>query len=222
MINQIEPLYEYDDTPLRSLMRWLGPLPKYTAIMGQASNGLPLLYDLSGSNLRIVADEIEKAAGLAKAILVTACLTTSTDDLEFIVLTTNPGNYKGIARKAHVSKVLSIYDKASGEQVIELASVTEQRKSGRERGAVKVLLIDDINAFLEYDDYDTAAYLHWLSENGVKSGITLVYCSKSMQGAFSRDVALPIVHEFDVVIIGGMASTVDEMGQQVSFQPMEV
>lgn len=66
------------------------------------------------------------------------------------------------------------YDSASTARIIELASVAEQRKSGRERGAPILLLIDDLAKLLAYRDYQNDAYLRWLLVYGASQDIQVI------------------------------------------------
>lgn len=170
-LGQPLPQAAYDSSSFNHAMQRLGPQPAYSAMLGRGDDGLPIMVDLSdprsGSILVMGEQGLEI---LPRAICASAASLNHPDQVSFTII--SPDHcFDDLARLAHCQALISSYDRRSAQAVIEMAAVAEQRRSGRERGAVHVLAIHDLPALLQYREYDTAAYLRWLIEFGPRLGV---------------------------------------------------
>jgi hypothetical protein len=161
-------------TNLIGLLQRIGPLPPYSALMGQCADGMPFLFDLSDpgpGSILIIGDEYSGKTQLLRTILTSAATLNRPDQVTIQIITPNSGEFDALLSLPNTEQVISTYDRASSELVIEMASVAEQRKSGRERGSINLLAIDDLAGLLSYKEYDLSAYLRWLLKYGPRMGI---------------------------------------------------
>jgi hypothetical protein len=152
----------------------LGPLPRYSAIIGVCEDGLPLLFDLSNPSagcILILGSAQTGKCKLLKSILLSASLLNSPRDVNYFLVTPDPGKFADLAGYDHCSGVYSSYERAARELIIELASIAEQRKSGRQIGAMIILAIDDLYTFLKDREFEVDLHLKWLLKNGPNNGV---------------------------------------------------
>ena len=159
----------------------LGPLPRYSAIIGVCEDGLPLLFDLSNpvaGCILILGGAHTGKGQLLKSILLSAALLNPPRDVNYYIVTPHPGNYSDLAVYDHCSGIYSSYERASRELIIELAAIAEQRKSGRHMGAMIVLAIDDLYTFIKDREFEVDLHLKWLLKHGPNNG---VWCIATLQ-----------------------------------------
>ena len=211
-------------TSLDAWLRRIGPLPPYSAVLGQCTDGLPMLVDLSDPEhgaILVVGDEGLEA--LPRALLVSAAYLNHPDQVSFTVITPDH-DFDDLARLPACDSVISSYDRRSSEAVIELAAVAEQRKSGRERGPVHVLCIHDLRALLSYDEYDLLAYLSWLVEFGARLGVVPLATVRLGDIAPIQEQAPRLLPLFATRVAAALPAYQASVrgGEAISFQPMVV
>jgi len=106
---------------------------------------------------------------ILRTMVISACRINSSDNINIVLITKNSANYADLNSYPHF-QALSPYDRNTGETVIEIASVSEQRRSGRERGAAVMLMIDGFQDFSKMlSDYSVFLNLRSLVASGPKS-----------------------------------------------------
>lgn len=163
------------DPNLFSILDSYGPFPQYSLLIGVCKDGLPFMLGLdnprSGSILVVGENEIEKAK-ILQSMSLSACLLNHPNQVSMCVITNRPEQYSQLQTFHHCQEILSPYDKSAGEMVIEFASISEQRRSGRERGAALMLIIDNYQSFEPMlADYSVYLNLKTLVAMGPKSGV---------------------------------------------------
>jgi len=159
----------------------LGPLPRYSSIIGVCDDGLPLLFDLSNPSagcILILGGVQTGKYQLLKSILHSASLLNTPREVNYYVVSPDPGKFAELADYDHCSGVFSSYERSVRELVIELASIAEQRKSGRHTGAVIILAIDDLYTFLKNREFEVDVHLKWLLKHGPNNGM---WCIGTLQ-----------------------------------------
>lgn len=160
---------------LASILDSFGVFPPYSAVIGLCTDGLPFMLDLgnpkSGSILAVGEPNSGKTQVL-RTILLSASLLNHPEDLNIFIISNKAGLYADIMDFPHCEAAVNSFERAAGELVIELASISEQRRNGRERGAKMILFIDDflsLNGLLR--DYSVYLNLKSLITRGPSSGI---------------------------------------------------
>jgi hypothetical protein len=152
-----------------------GAFPPYSLVIGLSKDGLPFMLDLdnakSGSIL-VVGEAGSGKTQLLKVISTSACLLNNPQDVSLHVISKKANEYASLFNFPHCQAFLDPYDRAAGEMVIELASIAEQRRTGRELGSMMMLIIDDFSSISRMlSDYSVYLNLKTLVSRGPKSGI---------------------------------------------------
>jgi hypothetical protein len=153
------------------------PMPDYSTILGICEDGLPLVLDLNDPNPGAILISGRRHSGkseLLKSILYSACSTNNAEQLYFYLLTPEPGNHGELNHLAHCYGILSSYDKAACELIVDLAALAEQRKSGRHLGTKCILAIDNLYELIKHQDFDVLNNLKWLYRYGASNGIWVI------------------------------------------------
>ena len=159
---------------IREIINQLRPLPPYNALLGVCEDGLPFLFDLSdpsSGSILITGDTGTGKSRLLRGILASASTMNRADQVAFNLICQDFALFSDICRSSHCINSVSTYDRASSELVIDLAKIAEQRKSGRQRGPIIILAIDDLATLLSYNEFELFSHLKWLVKHGPDSGI---------------------------------------------------
>jgi hypothetical protein len=153
------------------------PLPAYSTVLGICEDGLPLVLDLNDPNPGAILISGGRDTGksqLLRSILSSACATNTVDQLYFYLITPSPGNQSDLNNYSQCYGILSSYDKATCELIVELAALVEQRKSGRLLGVKCILAIDNLYELIKHQDFDVINHLKWLYRFGASNGVWLI------------------------------------------------
>ncbi len=171
-------LRPYPSTPTPSIYSILdsyGPFPIQSLMIGICSDGFPFMLGLdnprSGSIL-VVGENTQEKSQILRTMCISACLINRPEDVSLCVITNKPHQYAELSKYPNCQAIMSPYERAAGEMIIEFSSIVEQRRSGRERGESLMLLIDDfhsIDSILR--DFSVYLNLKTLVTNGPTSGV---------------------------------------------------
>jgi len=191
---------------LQELLDRIEPLPPCSALIGVCEDGLPFLLDLADptpGSILVIADEHSGKTSLLQAILASASALNPPEQVSFTVLAPNPGEYEVLHGLENNWGVLSAFDRAASELVVELAELAGQRISGRGRGPIEVLAIDDLAAFVQNNDYEVNCYLKWLIAHGPRGAVWPIAAIKTSQLWRIRD---GIYEAFGTIFAGRTSS----------------
>lgn len=151
------------------------PFPKNSLVIGICSDGFPFMLGLenpnSGSILIVGANSLEKSQ-IIKTISLSASLINRPEEVSLCVITNKPHQYSELSKFPNCQAIISPYERSAGELVIELASIVEQRRSGRERGEKLLFVVDDFQSLSTVlNDYSVYLNLKTIVANGPKSGV---------------------------------------------------
>jgi energy-coupling factor transporter ATP-binding protein EcfA2 len=160
---------------LHSVLDSYGAFPPYSLLIGMCTDRLPFMLSLdnpkSGSIL-VVGDQGCGKTSILRTMAISACIINHPQDVKIYVISSRAREYSDILNFPHCAVVLDSYDRAAGELVIELASISEQRRSGRERGEMMMLIIDDFAGFEDMlGEYSVYLNLKSLISRGSLSGV---------------------------------------------------
>jgi hypothetical protein len=159
---------------IQGIINQLKPLPPYNALLGVCEDGLPFMFDLSDptpGSLLITGEAGSGKSRLLRGILASASTMNRPDQVSFNLICQDFGLFSDVTRTSHCTNRVSTYDRFSSELVIDLAKIAEQRKSGRQRGPIIILAIDDLATLLSYNEFELFSHLKWLVKYGPESGI---------------------------------------------------
>ena len=147
--------------------------PGKTLVIGSHKDGLPYMLDLDNPEPgdALIMGTHNGMYALLSTMCESACTMNSSQTLGFYIISAD-GRHRYGVRSSHLLGVESPHERGSGELIIELASVVEQRKSGRELGKTIVLVIDDLASLMPMlSDYSVYPNLITLIKSGSKSNI---------------------------------------------------
>jgi hypothetical protein len=167
---------------LADVLEQRGPFPAYSTLLGVCEDGMPFLFDLAdptpGSVLAQGRSK-DHLTALLKAVLLSAGQINSPREVQYTIITPNPAEFAWFASQRHCAGVFGAYEDAALARVYELAQVANQRRSGRERGAVHILAVDDIHQLWRQREMYTESQLLWLLQHGARSYVWTVTTLRS-------------------------------------------
>jgi hypothetical protein len=164
-----------DNPSLATILYQFGPFPPYSLIIGQCIDGLPFMLDLdnprSGAIL-VVGEHAPAKIRILSTMSTSACRINDPEEVCWSVISASPHQYAELVKSPHCQAVINPHERAAGELIHELASVVEQRRFGRERGSIHVLMVDNFQSFAPMlSDYNTYLNLKSLISKGPGCGI---------------------------------------------------
>jgi len=191
------------------------PLPPFSTVLGVCDDGLPLLLDLNDPNPGAILISGQQHLGitrLLRSIILSACTLNTPDQLYFYLITPNPGINRDIGNLDHCYGVYSSYDKSACELVIDLASLVEQRKSGRHLGTKCILAVDNLYEMIKHQDFEVINHLRWLFRFGANNGIWVISTLESERSNLIDDGLLN--DQKTHIIAGSEAFLIPELSHQ--------
>lgn len=160
---------------IHAILDAYGAFPPYSLVVGLCRDGLPFMLSLdnpkSGSIL-VVGEPGSGKTQLINVVSTSASLLNNPQNLSYIVISSKTNEYVGLMKFPHCQAFIAPYDRSAGEMVIELASIAEQRRAGRERGSMMMLIIDDFHSLSHIlSDYSVYLNLKSLVLRGPQYGI---------------------------------------------------
>lgn len=185
---------------LKTVLRNIGPVPAYSALVGSCQDGLPFMWNMAEARKSVAISG--DGTALLKTILASAALLNSARDVKYLIVCPNSGDYWSVSGYANCMGVLSVYDRASTSAVVRMSELAEQRKSGRNRGAMTLLVIDSLHLMLDYHEHELKEYLKWLAFNGPYSDVLPVVSADMTQ---VRQADTDLFSHFGEFIVGNGA-----------------
>ena len=172
-------------------------LPVQTLSLGLCEDGLPVLLDLQdprpGALLILGAAQSGKT-GFLQLMLQTLILNNSAYEASYAVIYSREEEWRSYCdrgwQRGYCIEAVASYESGVVELVHKMASLAEQRYSGRHLGPPVLLVIDDLHLLLQVD-LEVRLNLEWLCKNGPAMGVWPVASLPASQAqAFSHWVEL--------------------------------
>lgn len=194
-------------TSLRSLINETGPFPASSVILGLCDDGLPFMLDLldpgSGS-LLIAGDRGVGKTNLLKTILASAAYINNPGEVRFGIISSRAQELLPLGSQPHCISISDSQERSAFELIMTLAELTEQRRSGRNRGPAIVLAIDNFEFLATaHLDYSLFVHLRWLIQNGPKSQVWPIV---TVTADRILDVDQRLIKGFKTKLLGSMHS----------------
>jgi hypothetical protein len=148
------------------------PLPPRTAALGYCEDGLPMLFDLSDARtgpLLVLGDSEAGKSNLVRVILSSATHFNRPSDFQYLLITSRPDEYQGLVERdtqsGHCLGSYAANDQEVGKQLIDMASMAEERYNSQEPAPAVVIVLDDLR-FAPGLDCDTRLNFEWLLKHG--------------------------------------------------------
>lgn len=166
----------FTDWPPRldEVLALAGELPDYSIVLGACEDGLPVTLDLTNpapGSLLICGGAGSGMTHLLQSILVSATRLNPAYRVAFNLLASQPGEYQGLGELDACQVLLPADGDASGEVILELTDIAEQRRREPLSGSILLLGIDDLVTCLQAIDENTFNHLYWLIRHGPRSRV---------------------------------------------------
>lgn len=152
-----------------------GTFPPCSVLFGVCEDGLPLMLNLkdpTAGSLLIEGDPRQGKTQVLKTVLTSAACLNQADHVNFCIISPNPDEMADLNKFPHCQGLTAPYERQASEIILELSTIAEQRRYGRERGPAIILAIDDLSALIgEHLDYEVLLHLRWLIARGPGSEI---------------------------------------------------
>jgi hypothetical protein len=152
-----------------------GAFPQFSLVIGLSGDGLPFMLDLDNPKSGSILVVGETGCGKTRLLNVvgqSACALNTPQDVSLFVISNRAHEFGGLLNYPHCQGLVAPYDREAGELIIELASIAEQRRTGRELGSKILLVIDDFSSISQIlNDYSVHLNFKTLITQGSKSGI---------------------------------------------------
>jgi len=202
---------------LETLIQQCAPLPTDSIILGICDDGLPFVLDVTNpapGALVILSDADAGQRRLLNAILASAALLNSEEELVFNLLVNDPEEFQNLAQFGHCHNVIPIDGNSSDELaavIRELAVITEARRRSRPVPPAVILAIDDLARCLQIIDDETFAQLYWLVKHGPRSRVWTIASLDALQ---ARKIEPRLLASFRTRLIGSIEDA--DLGQYLT------
>ncbi len=148
---------------LSEILAEISPLPRGSAFIGMANDGLPVLINLLDPRpgpLLIAADKGSGKTKLLQVVSQSIARVPASYNIRYVALTNYPDEWNTL-QAVNCEGILSLTDPASADYVAQLAKWAHAGQSNQQ---IFVLLIDDFEALLASNEI--RQYLRWLLSRG--------------------------------------------------------
>jgi DNA translocase FtsK/SpoIIIE-like protein len=142
-----EPGLDHIDLPalptLASTLASIPPVPAQGALLGVASDGMPVMLDLRNpapGPLLILGDEGSGKLDFLRFTAAALIQTHAPDEVQFTILTPSPNEWRGFAGQDHCLGIVEAADDSSGYALGRLAESIHENPAG----SAVLLLVDDL------------------------------------------------------------------------------
>jgi len=155
--------------PAISLNRVLNTIPVLThatAVLGVGTDCVPILWDAQGGkNLLVIGEGLILPWQVLDAARVSLAQNNTRHlvELTWVTARERPGEYGS-------TTVVSPYERTLEQTLRRLADLVDRRQHGQNRGAVQVLILDDLAQVLKAD-YEARWALEFVLERGAGVGV---------------------------------------------------
>ncbi len=149
--------------------------PKHTAILGQTTDGLPLLFNLTDprpGSLLVTADRFSNKTTLLKIIATSLARLNRAEEVRFAVITAKSEEWADLESRfpAYFMNIVNSNSVEAEDLIYHLCDLVEARQNGMRAGTAYVLLFDGMEALANMD-IDLKANFEWLVRCGASQRI---------------------------------------------------
>ncbi len=159
---------------LSDILDATGPLPPHSLVIGACDDGLHIFLDLTDprpGSLLVAGDAGCGKTKLIRSILASVAMVNMPRQASFAVIAKDLGEYRSFSGSPNTLTMYPVYHDKAFELVASFTELTEQRRTGRMRGAAVVLAIDDLGSLWETMTSELRDCLAWLVQHGPESGV---------------------------------------------------
>jgi hypothetical protein len=164
------------------------------------------MFDLSDprpGSILISGDRGSGKTGLMQSILASISALNRPDEVSYYIITPRPSEIGAACQQANCLDILTPDERTASALVLDFAEVANQRRSGRERGPITILAIDDLATLDHFMDDKVTRYLEWLLDNGPREGM---WAMTTLESERAKKIDRRLLPGFGTRLIGKIAS----------------
>lgn len=197
-VNFLALALEMDGDPqLRQALKVSG-----TALLGVASDGVPLMIRLASPDVTHVLISGTKASGKTEAvrtILASIALNQNARDIQFVLLDPKSSAFEFLANSPHLLGDIATTPERALQHLRWLENELERRETQNVQRPRLVVVVDDLSELLTHAGREFPVHLARLAQRGRGTGISLVVCTNKANAA---DLSPALRANFPVRLIG--------------------
>ena len=158
-----------DQRSLADVVRKHHPLPPYALFLGICQDNLPLLLDLfdpAPGSVLIIGDDISNNRLHLQAILASACLLNTADQVKIDLVSQNPQAFTKATSDAHYRHITSPFQMKTLDILGNQFNLVEKRRNRGSKRPIQILAIEEVDILVEQLASHSLAYLRWLLRRG--------------------------------------------------------
>jgi S-DNA-T family DNA segregation ATPase FtsK/SpoIIIE len=194
---------------LLPLCQRLGDIPPFTAVLGLADDGLPLLLRLPSPNVAHVLVAGTTGSGktaLAQTIILSLALANRRSQLQFVLVDPKQRAFNRLEGLPHLLWPVLTDANDAGDALDELVHLMEMRDRAQACLPRIVLVVDELADLIYVGGKSVADALTRLSQRGREAGVHVVACT---QKPSSELLGTLMKANFPVRLVGKVTSVED-------------
>lgn len=186
-----------DDAQLRAALQVAG-----TAILGVATDGVPLMIRLASPDVTHVLISGAKASGktqILRALLASLALFQKAREIQFIAFDSTGSAFEFLTATPHLLGEIATTPERALQHLRWLENELERREAENSVRPRLVVAIDYVNEFLTHGGREFQVHLARLAQRGRSAGISLLLCTNKANGS---DLNANLRANFPVRLVG--------------------
>ncbi len=160
---------------LSEFIRKIPGAPKRTGVLGQTTDGLPLLFNLTDprpGSLLVVSDRSSRKTTLLKVLAASLAQLNRPEAVRFAVISSQPAEWRELEDRfpSHFMNITPDQGQAAEDLIYHLCDLVEARQNGMHIGTAYVLLFDGLDSLVKMD-VDLRSNFEWLVRCGARQQI---------------------------------------------------
>jgi S-DNA-T family DNA segregation ATPase FtsK/SpoIIIE len=180
-----------------------------TALLGIASDGVPLMIRLAAPDVTHVLISGARSAGKTEAVrtmLASIALYQSAKEIQFVILDPKGSSFAFLGGLKHLWTDIASAPEHALQHLRRLEDEREQREAGRRTHPRLVVVVDDVAEWMSHAGREFQVHLARLAQRGRQTGISLIICSNKANAA---DLNPVLRSNFPIRLIGKHAGASD-------------
>lgn len=180
-----------------------------TAVLGVATDGVPLMIRLASPDVTHVLISGVKASGkteVVRTMLASIALYQKPRDIQFVLLDPKANAFEFLANSPHLLGDIATTPERALQHVRWLENEMERRQQENVARPRLVVVVDELGEMMMHAGREFQVHLARLAQRGRRTGISLLVCTNKANGS---DLTAALRSNFPVRLIGKNAGSND-------------
>lgn len=180
-----------------------------TALLGVATDGVPLMIRLASPDVTHVLISGTKASGkteMMRSMLASVVMYQKPRDIQLLLLDPQAKAFEFLVSSPHLLGNIATTSEQGLQHLRWLENELERREHERVTSPRLVVAIDDLSEFVQQAGREFQVHLARLAQNGRRAGISLLVSNRQANGS---DLSAAVRASFPIRLIGKQAGGTD-------------